>query len=432
MKGLAASRRALDLALMAFVGCGTTNHGDVGVETGDGSDEQVREDAVADVTGSADAFDVRDEPRAPDTADALEMLDDRIAPDVTDGSSDAADATSCPPPSSPPPTVGRSCAPSSGVDPLLCSEVYFCGGSIAMGYRWASELACDSSAYPSGFRSDMIRACEAHTAHIHDGFVDANEVTVGRFRQWVNAGMPTPAIGTNVFNGLTWTSRIADRVRGASTSDDGGDCRTSAVSGPSQCTWSPTVGPNERLPINCVSRSTALAFCWWDGKHLATEAAWEYVARNRGANVEPWGTEVFTIANPCIRGDVGAFTGQCPVESLPQAVGMHPMGDSRDPAGVHDLFGGVSELVIGEPFPYWTWSSTLACGAPIPSPVEDGAIGVGVGWAEVAILERGASWLSSRALEDVMMYSSSRMEGVADNSPRLGFRCMRWNPEPRD
>jgi len=129
-----------------------------------------------------------------------------------------------------------------------------------------------------------------------------------------------------------------------------------AVTGPSQCTWSPVPGVHDTLPVNCVDPDTALAFCWWDGRHLAAEEAWEYLARNRGTTEQPCGTEYGTIANKCARGDVGAFAGGgCPAESLPQPVGTHPMADSLDPAGVHDLYGGVVEILLGEPFPYWHW-----------------------------------------------------------------------------
>ena len=45
------------------------------------------------------------------------------------------------------------------------------------------------------------------------------------------------------------------------------------------------------LAMNCISAQAAQAFCAWDGgRHLASEAQWEYAASGRGEErIYPWG-----------------------------------------------------------------------------------------------------------------------------------------------
>jgi formylglycine-generating enzyme required for sulfatase activity len=59
---------------------------------------------------------------------------------------------------------------------------------------------------------------------------------------------------------------------------------------PYQATWTMDAGPNEDLPINCLTWYQAYAFCIWDGGFLPSEAELEYAAAGGSEQREyPWG-----------------------------------------------------------------------------------------------------------------------------------------------
>jgi formylglycine-generating enzyme required for sulfatase activity len=264
------------------------------------------------------------------------------------------------------------------------------------------------------------------------GYVDAYEVTVARFRAWMRAGMPRPMNSAVWFNNLVWRDGEFVMPPGAPNSYE-----RAPDAGPtaSQCTYSETSGVNDDLPINCITPATAAAFCWWDGMHIVTEAAWEYLARNRGTTATPWGAP-FDDARACMYGDVGTFWF-CPIAQRPRAVGSSPPGVSRDPAGVYDLYGGVQEYTLGFPRPYNAYPSD----GPAPCP----ALAAGFhddGRLSGSLVMRGAAW--NFGLPDFRAYARSATRGALPQappettedprrvrSPRAGIRCARWVPEPR-
>jgi len=111
-------------------------------------------------------------------------------------------------------------------------------------------------------------------------------VTVGRFRQFVNAwksGSGLPGMGSGKHTHLNNGQGLKDIATGGfepgwATSDNGSvqptDDNLSCVSG--VATWTPAAGTQENLPITCVTWFEAYAFCIWDGGFLPSDAEWEY------------------------------------------------------------------------------------------------------------------------------------------------------------
>jgi sulfatase modifying factor 1 len=152
---------------------------------------------------------------------------------------------------------------------------------------------------------------EADSATVSTFRLDEYDVTVGRFRQFVAAwdegsGLdggagyePAAGSGKHVhLNGGLGLVNVADDAglqyeTGWLPSDDSKIALTSSnlMSTPPFCTWTPSAGTQENLPINCVNWWEAYAFCIWDGGFLPSEAEYEYAAAGGSQQREyPWGS----------------------------------------------------------------------------------------------------------------------------------------------
>jgi formylglycine-generating enzyme len=147
---------------------------------------------------------------------------------------------------------------------------------------------------------------EADPATVSTFRLDKYDVTVGRFRQFVDAwngglGYAPPAASgkhthLNAGRGLASAPNVSTGQvyePGWVATDDGNVAPTAAnlACHTGFATWTPSAGNGESLPIDCVNWYEAYAFCIWDGGFLPSEAEWAYAAAGGSEQREyPWGS----------------------------------------------------------------------------------------------------------------------------------------------
>jgi sulfatase modifying factor 1 len=234
------------------------------------------------------------------------------------------------------------------------AEVCLPAGMFTMGSTEASV--------PSGYTVHG----PAHTVTLPAFVLDANEVTVARYRGCVSAGSCTAP-------------------------------RSSADQG---CTYSAASGSADRFPVTCVSWDDAVLFCAWDGgRRLPTEAEWERAARGTVGRTYAWGDEV-----ACTNAVFGGLV-QCPQHggSLPKPVGSTPLGAS--PEGVLDLTGNA-----------WEWVHDWF--GPYASEAADNPTGPNQGSTRI---QRGGNWQTPPANATAFMRRAEAPAAIGPSS----FRCAR-------
>jgi formylglycine-generating enzyme required for sulfatase activity len=230
----------------------------------------------------------------------------------------------------------------------------------------ADTSCCEAARVPAG---RFYRGCDraddvefkdmAYPATVSAFVLDRYEVTVGRFRAFVNAGNATqgkhPADAAGAHPGLptsgwdsSWNMKLSPDT---ATLVAGLKCDARYQ------TWTDAPGSNENRPIGCVTWYEAMAFCIWDGGYLPTEAEWSFAAAGGPHHrAYPWSTppgsttidcdhanyQVGTMpAMYCANGTVGG-SNRVGFES--------PLGDGR--WGHADLAGNVWEWTLDWFGPY--------------------------------------------------------------------------------
>jgi formylglycine-generating enzyme len=278
--------------------------------------------------------------------------------------------------------LAETCGP--GGDQSCCASSVVPGGTFYRGYDVAFDAAFADMSNPATVGAFRL---------------DTYEVTVGRFRAFVDAGRgvqsapPAAGDGTNprVANS-GWVSgwnTLLPVDRAELTSDS--LCNTFA-------TWTDAPGANESLPMNCVNWYVAAAFCAWDGGFLPTQAEWNFAASGGDEQrAYAWSAPAGDTTIDCTRANYdvcGAGTDRA---------GSLTSGNGR--WGHADLGGNV-----------WEW--VLDVSVPYPNPCDDCAALEGSSSRVV----RGGSFVS--IISNVR--SAFRYEYFAtSHTDNVGIRCAR-------
>jgi formylglycine-generating enzyme required for sulfatase activity len=230
----------------------------------------------------------------------------------------------------------------AGLLASCCDAIELPGGAFRLGRCVGIGAGC-TDAYNPGYTTDVPE----HDATLSPFALDRFEVTVGRFRRFVEqyGGAPAQGAGAHpLIANSGWQSAWNDRIaasRDALIADL--HCPPPSSFEP---TWTDAPGARESYAINCVSWYDAFAFCAWEGKRLPTNAEWEYAAAGGEENrLFPWGSEPPTEAHAnSLIGKVtdGTYEEWNAMQFRP--VGSYPLGMGR--WGHMDLAGNMAEWCL--------------------------------------------------------------------------------------
>ncbi len=193
----------------------------------------------------------------------------------------------------------------------------------------------------------------SYPATVSDFYLDKYEITVGRFRQFVNAGMGTqanpPAAGAGanpLIPGSGWDSAWNEWLATDAASLTA-NIKCPSVNGQNH-TWTDAAGSNESKAMNCIEWHTAFAFCAWDGGRLPTEAEWNYAASGGSEQrYYPWSSPPTSTT---IDDSYAVYCGgTCSIQNVGS---KSPKGDGK--WGQADLGGNLSEWTLDYLDPYQT------------------------------------------------------------------------------
>ncbi len=231
-----------------------------------------------------------------------------------------------------------------------------CAGSLPVCGPLGTSSCCGSSVVPAGtydrefdVGTDHMFTNNAFPATISDFRLDTYDVSVGRFRQFVNAGMGTqqnpPVGGTGAHTAIansgwdaTWNTNLpADTAT-----------LEAAVTCGVDYTWSATPSANDGFPMNCMSWWEAMAFCIWDDGYLPTEAEWNYAAAaGSEQRAFPWSMPASALTLDCSYANYYDGVTACvssPTGAVNRTGSESPKGDGK--WGHVDLSGNVYQWAL--------------------------------------------------------------------------------------
>jgi len=233
-----------------------------------------------------------------------------------------------------------------GSDDCCSSATTIPGGTFYRSYDVAADGMYPDMSYPATVSAFVL---------------DKYDVTVGRFRKFVDAGMGTqaraPSAGSGshaAIPGSGWDQTWNGSLVGSTTALEA-DVKCDAA----YQTWTDTAGATESLPMDCVTWYEAMAFCIWDGGYLPTETEWNFAAAGGSEQrAYPWSSPPSSLAVDCSYAnyDSGAPAGMHCTNGAIGAVNRvgseSPKGDGR--WGHVDLVGNVAQWALdwyADPYP---------------------------------------------------------------------------------
>lgn len=252
---------------------------------------------------------------------------------------------------------------------------------------------------------DQCPSCEGeYPAQVATFALDAFEVTVGRFRRFVQeyaTAMPETGAGKNPNNvdDVGWRAEWNDVLPTTR------EAVIEQVSSIETC-LEPRVfeQSDDRLPMNCVTWYLAQAFCIWDGGRLPTQAEWYYAASGGEGRVYPWSTPP---GSSVIDGTRAVYGEADPAAESPAPVGTRLLSKGR--WWQQDMSGNVAEWVFDDYSACYTTPDRCSnCGISSPGDLRKTFMG-------------GGFWGFT---EEVTASARSGTSGGATDHD-LGFRCAR-------
>lgn len=240
-----------------------------------------------------------------------------------------------------------------------------------------------------------------HAVKVSDFYLDKYEVTVARFRAFVQSGSWVPAAGGGAHPSIPntgwqsqWDGNLPSQVTGADSWDEALSCGSLGLE-----TWSANATGDETQPIGCVTWYQAMAFCVWDGGRLPTEAEWEYAAAGGSDNrLYPWGNAApdCTLANTL--GCAGTIE-----------VGGGHVGVAR--WGHQDLGGNLAEWAFDRFDSRW-YAQATASGSDVANPSDLGN----------RVIRGGSYYTYGRLLRAASRIGVPPAQAMGDSH---GLRCAR-------
>jgi formylglycine-generating enzyme required for sulfatase activity len=243
-----------------------------------------------------------------------------------------------------------------------------------------------------------------HPAYVGDFYLDTFEVTVGRFRPFVEAypdSIPDEGAGAHPkIAGTGWHAAWAQHM----------PATRAALEAKLGCTpiGSPAgswITGSDTYPINCIDWYVAFAFCVWEGGRLPTEAEWEYAAAGGDEDrMFPYGPYGKTVAWEEDEFSCASEDQQTDCFGLGEAV----RGYGR--WGHMDLAGSIGEWVLDEYAPY-SGAECVDC-APFTTD-------------HVVRVNRGGSWHSLAEYTRAAWRDDVDPDFPTSGSTGNGIRCAR-------